>query len=467
MSAPESLTGRLLLAALSHLDRADAAERDLIHVRFLGDLENKLLGSLDSGRTRETIAQVVLPELDAWTVVDVLEQQRVPRRLSVVHPSFLEPELIDVLNLQWKPDEREAIGYWAAARAKHTIVITNTAEPVLSNPAYSPEVRAALRALRVSACLVVPMWSDGNPDDRFVDGAITFMSTRTDAHFSADEITFAELVTDTCGRALRNSRLFESLDQRRLTAEREARSTSAMLGQVTHELRTPLAAIGGYAELMAMGIRGPVSEDQRQDLERIRWNQQHLLSLITQILSFVRADTGRIEFARTDMDLGAVARESIEMIGPLIAENRHIIEFEQCDPGVVTAVGDPDKVRQIAINLVTNALKYSAPDTRIVLRCGTRVADAAARAMAYMEVADAGRGISADQIEAVFRPFVQLPGSAAERQGGVGLGLAIARRLARGMGGDLSATSVVGQGSTFRLTLPADADVRRVGHTRP
>ena len=448
-----SLSGRLVIAALAHLDRADAAERNLIRMAFLSDLENRLLGSLETGRTRETVAQVVLPELDAWTVVDVLEPDG-PRRLSLVHPSFDHPEILDVLNAGWTPMEDESIGVWAAARAKQTFVVHDQ-QRILASAAQSPAVLAALKALHVTACLVVPMWRNGPDETPSVDGAITFMSTRAEPRFSAEEIAFAEAVTRSCGRALRNSRLFESMNRQRLAAESQSRSTSDMLGHVTHELRTPLAAIGGYAELMEMGVRGPVTEAQQRDLVRIRWNQQHLLSLITQILSFVRVDTGRTEFARIELDLGPLARESAEMLAPLLAERHHELRIDHCDPDLTIAVGDPDKVRQIAINLISNALKYSPPASEIIVRCGR------AGSSVFFEIQDHGAGIARDKVEAIFQPFVQLPGNAADRQGGVGLGLAIARRLARGMSGDLTVDSVEGSGSTFRLSLPVGGRARR------
>lgn len=458
-SKAASLSGRLVIAALAHLDRADAAERNVLRMAFLSDLENQLLGSLETGRTRETIAHVVLPELDAWTVVDVLEPDG-PRRLSLVHPSFGHSEILDVLNTGWPPVQGEPIGFWAAARAKRTTVIVDDIQRMLAST-YSPRVLDALGALRVTACLVVPIWSDGNEEARSVEGAITFMSTRLDPNFGTDEIQFAEAVTRACGRALRNSRLFESVNSQRLDAERESQSTSDMLGHVTHELRTPLAAIGGYAELMQMGVRGPVNAEQQQDLQRIRWNQQHLLALITQILSFVRVDTGRTAFVPVDFDLGPLVHESVEMLGPLIAEKGQMLRFDNCDPGRTPAIGDPSKVRQIAINLITNALKYSPRDTEIVVRCGT------ADGSAFVEIEDHGEGIAPDQVDAIFLPFVQLPNGAADRQGGVGLGLAIARRLARGMSGELTFRNADANGAVFRLSLPAGGRARRAGDVLP
>jgi signal transduction histidine kinase len=452
-----SIAGRLVVAALAQLDRADAAERDVARMSYLSALENELLGSLEIGRTRETVAHVVLPELDAWTVVDVLEPQGVPSRLSVVYDAASQQQIIDVLNVDWSPREDDPIGYWAATRAQRTLVIVDDIDEVLARAAHSPQVLAALRTLRVSACLVVPMWTDETGGERTVDGAITFMSTRSRSHFTGEEIAFAERVARSCGRALRNTRTVESLNERRVMAEQAKQSTTDMLGHVTHELRTPLAAIGGYAELMQMGVRGPVTDEQRQDLQRVRWNQQHLLAIITQILSFVRVDTGPIPVVQVDLDLGTLMRESAEMLQPVIAEQSHTFHLEHCEAGGTMAFGDPDKVRQIAINLITNALKYSPPGTEIVLRCGRSGSDV------FAEVQDAGPGIEPAKREAIFQPFVQLEGGIANRQGGIGLGLTIARRLSRAMRGQLTIDGPPEGGSVFRLTLPTGGRERLEG----
>lgn len=450
-----SIAGRLVIAALAQLDRADAAERDTARMAYLSALENDLLGSLELGRTRETVAHVVVPELDAWTVVDVLEQNGFPSRLTVVYDAASQQQVIDVLNVDWAPREDDPIGYWAAIREQRTLVLVDDMEDVLERAAHSPQVRAALRALGVSACLVVPMWNDDSSAGRTVDGAITFMSTRSRDYFTGDEIALAEQVARSCGRALRNTRAFESLNDRRVDAERANQSTTDMLGHVTHELRTPLAAIGGYAELMQMGVRGAITAEQQQDLQRIRWNQQHLLAIITQILSFVRAETGRTPFVTADLDLGTLLHESAEMLEPVIGEKGHTVRLENCDPGGTIGSGDPDKVRQIAINLITNAVKYSPGGTEVVVRCvgsGPKV---------FAEVQDAGPGIEPGKRESIFLPFVQLDSGKADRQGGVGLGLAIARRLARGMAGDLTVDAGPQGGSVFRLALPGGGRARR------
>jgi signal transduction histidine kinase len=217
---------------------------------------------------------------------------------------------------------------------------------------------------------------------------------------------------------------------------------------MSHELRTPLNAIGGFADLIDMGVHGPVSEAQRVALARIKANQAHLLALITDVLNFVRVDSGRMEYTNSAVPLMPALTEVAEMLSGAIAEKGLILVGPHGDPAAV-AWGDPNRVRQVLVNLVMNAAKYTpANGGSISLTCIVE-GDAT-----LTEIEDTGPGIAPEMLASIFEPFVQIKAGLAERQGGVGLGLAISRDLARGMHGDLTVESTVGVGSRFTLTLP-------------
>ncbi len=445
-----TVAGRLIVAALAETDRADAAERRSERLDYLAGLQERLAASLDETAMRTTLSGVCLPGADSWAIVDLLESDDHLLRLAIPRADPADQAIADELNGRWTPRDDDPFGYPAARRVEHTIALVEHMDEVLAAAGHTPENVAILRALGFAACLVVPIRVGGR-----IRGAITFVARSARTAYTPDEIEFAESVAAACARAVHTSRQFAAMDRRRKSAEDSERARVNALGHVTHELRTPLSAIGGYAELMAMGLRGPVTDDQRRDLERIRWNQQHLLSLISQILAFVRVDTGRAEFTLTYVDLGPAAVEAAEMIAPLIEAKGQLVAYESCFAGVAVGFGDADRIRQILINLITNAMKYSPDRARLLVRCGTSWAGP------YVEVCDEGEGIESDKLESIFEPFVQLPGATADRGGGVGLGLAIARQLARGMDGELSVTSALRVGSTFRLTLPAAGQSRR------
>jgi chemotaxis family two-component system sensor kinase Cph1 len=256
--------------------------------------------------------------------------------------------------------------------------------------------------------------------------------------------------------------LIEQRQQRELAleAEREARAEAEganqakadFLAVMSHELRTPLNAIGGYAQIMSMGVRGPVTSEQLADLDRIAVNQRHLLGLINSILNYSKLEAGQVQFSLARVALRILLLELDALVGPQMRAKSLALEIGHCGTGVAVWA-DEEKLRQILLNLLTNALKFTPAGGSVSVSCEP------GEAAVTIRVRDTGRGIAPAHLEEVFEPFVQVDRhvTSANDQG-VGLGLAISRELARGMGGTLSAESELGRGSTFSVTLPAAAD---------
>jgi signal transduction histidine kinase len=323
------------------------------------------------------------------------------------------------------------------------MVVTHESGAALMLAAHGEENLRVLREIGFGSLLVVPLIVRAR-----VQGAMTFVSQANDPPFTSDETALAMDVAARCAMALDNARLYREADALRRAAEAANQSKSQFLGSMSHELRTPLNAIGGFAELVELGIEGPVTDKQRIALARIKANQQHLLGLITEILNFVRIESGRMEYRSGEVSLKRALADVSEMLGGAIKEKELILAGPEGQPDVI-AWADPDRVRQILMNLVMNAVKYTPlRGGTITLTCG------AIGEMVRVQVADTGPGIPTEKLESIFEPFVQLTSGLAERRGGVGLGLAISRDLAHGMGGDLTLESTVGVGSSFMLTLP-------------
>jgi signal transduction histidine kinase/FixJ family two-component response regulator len=243
------------------------------------------------------------------------------------------------------------------------------------------------------------------------------------------------------------------LAERSREAEEANRAKAEFLASMSHELRTPLNAIAGYLDLITLGIHGPVSEAQRASLARIKRNQEVLLSLINDVLNFAKLESGRLEIASAEVRMDRVLDALEPLVAPQLAAKALVYRCDGCAPEVV-ALGDPERIQQILINLLTNAVKFTGAGGSVSIGAGND------GGRVVIRVADTGRGIPADKLEAIFDPFVQVDrrgGLAEDSQQGVGLGLAISRELARAMGGELTATSTFGEGSTFTLTLPARA----------
>ncbi|HEX6369696.1 MAG TPA: PAS domain-containing protein [Longimicrobium sp.] len=239
----------------------------------------------------------------------------------------------------------------------------------------------------------------------------------------------------------------EALRRARDEAEAANRAKSDFLAVMSHELRTPLNAIGGYAELVELGVRGPVTEAQRQDLHRIQQSQRHLLRLINEVLSYARMEAGAVTYELADVNVAEVVGAAEAMVLPQASARGITVEKCACSPDLVGRV-DAERLQQILLNLLSNAVKFTQSGGRIGIRVEPAGGDVAIR------VWDTGVGIAPEKLQTAFEPFVQVGRGLNNPMDGVGLGLAISRDLARGMGGDLIAESTVGAGSTFTLLVP-------------
>lgn len=254
-------------------------------------------------------------------------------------------------------------------------------------------------------------------------------------------------------REAADNALVEAIEAR-AEAERANKAKSEFLAIMSHELRTPLNAIDGYAELMELGIRGPITDEQRQDLGRIRQSEKHLLGLINGVLNYAQIEAGAVHYEFEDVPVDEMLATCEALTAPQVRINGLCFLREPCDP-VMRICADRDKTQQIVLNLLSNAIKFTASggEVRVV---GTVEKDGQ-RWWVRIDVQDTGPGIADDQLSRLFQPFAQVDTSLTRTRDGTGLGLAISRDLARGMGGDLTAASTPGVGSTFTLTLPAAA----------
>jgi signal transduction histidine kinase len=257
----------------------------------------------------------------------------------------------------------------------------------------------------------------------------------------------AEALATTQATLLERDRARAEAEEAQRAAQSANEAKSRFLNMMSHELRTPLGAIGGYAALLEEGIHGPLNDEQRKFIGRLRHNQGHLLNLVNELLDLGKIESGRIELNPEAVPVQTVVESVYSMIEPQMRARDLLLQVEAPDPRL-HFYADRDRVKQIVLNVLSNAVKFTPAGGTVRIMVGAEGDEICFR------VQDTGVGIPADKLDAVFEAFVQVESSQSRAYGGTGLGLAISRQLARAMGGDLTVKSVLGEGSTFALSLP-------------
>jgi signal transduction histidine kinase len=453
------VTERILLSALREQDAAAAAEIARERAEFLADASLRFGASLDEELTYAAIAGVALPGLDAWCIVDVIESGGGLRRLAVVHPDPDKQATADALVKRWTPAPQDPIGVPAVMRDRRPVLIVDRAEAAVDAAARDPETLRVLRWLGPGSLLVVPILAHD-----VLLGAITFVNRTGTATHSAEDVAFGEALAARCAQALEAARLYAAAraawaeaEAARANAENANATKAKFLGRMSHELRTPLNAIAGYAQILEMGLRGPVTPEQQSDLASIQRSQAHLLGLVDAVLNYAQLEAGRVVYLTDSVPLMNLLDGIESFVAPQMRFKEIEYRADECDSSLIVCA-EGAKVRQIIVNLLGNAVKFTPSGGTITVRCSAGVptpGDERSPTMHSVSVSDTGIGIAANDLESIFDPFIQVGGRRTASEAGVGLGLAISRDLARGMGGDLTVESTLGVGSVFTLTLPA------------
>jgi len=427
------------------IDRRKPERRAL----FLADISRRLFESLNYEQTLSNVARLAMPELGAWCIVDLLNEEGKVERLEIIHPDPALESLARELEVRYPPRATDMMGAPRILQTQQPELVAEVTDEMLEASAYDKRQLGILRALGMTSYMILPL----KARDRLL-GSITFISTDPNVRYTPKDLLFAEDLAGRAAMAMDNSRLYKVAETAREEAVAAvARATLAdraktdFLATMSHELRTPLNAIAGYAELLELGMRGPVSEQQKEAIARIRRSQQHLLGIVNDILTFAKTETGRIPIHLEPTPVGSAIEAAHFLVEPLLEANDIKFNVVAADSDL-SVIADRERVQQILVNLLSNAAKFSARGGSVT------VMSEGQEHLVAIRITDKGKGIEKEMQESIFEPFMQISAGLTRTAEGSGLGLAISRELARLMGGDVIVESEPGTGSTFTLTLP-------------
>ncbi|MFO1317738.1 MAG: GAF domain-containing protein [Burkholderiales bacterium] len=407
--------------------------RSVGELRALGEVGQAVSSTLDL----ETVLSTIVTRATELTGMDggsIYEYDEAHEEFHLHTADRLPNDLVAALRATPMRKGEGVLGRMAVSREPVQI------PDILDERAYQSRVRDRLVRLGYRAILAVPLMRD----DRLLGGLA--VNRKSVGSFDRETIDLLKTFATQSALAIQNARLFRELEEKSRELETASRHKSEFLANMSHELRTPLNAIIGFSEVLAERLFGDVNDKQAEYLSDIIASGRHLLTLINDILDLSKIEAGRMELDRADFDLPAAIGNTISLVRER-AQRRGIALETGIEPAVGAINADERKVKQVLLNLLSNALKFTPEGGAIRVRAGV------AGDFVEIAVTDTGVGIApADQAQ-VFEEFRQV-GAAAKKVEGTGLGLAISRKFVELHGGTIRVESEVGKGSTFAFTLP-------------
>jgi two-component system, NtrC family, sensor kinase len=412
--------------------RTQDLTRSVGELRALGEVGQAISSTLDLQTVLKTIAAraTQLSGTDAGVIYEYDEQR------EVFVPSATEHLEADIVETMLATPVRKGEGATGRlAEVQKPIQVPD----ILATPAES-RVRSALVRAGYKALLAVPLVRENH-----LIGGLTVIRKAT-GEFAPEVIELLRTFATQSALAIQNARLFLEIEDKSRQLEVASQHKSEFLANMSHELRTPLNAIIGFSEVLTERMFGDLNEKQDEYLKDIYASGTHLLSLINDILDLSKIEAGRMELELTDFDLPQAIDNALVLVRER-AGRRGITLEHSVDERLGEIRGDERKVKQVLLNLLSNALKFTSEGGRVDVRA------AMVDGMAEISVTDTGVGIAAEDQGAIFEEFRQV-GTAEKKAEGTGLGLTLCRKFVELHGGRIWVKSQVGAGSTFTFTIP-------------
>jgi two-component system, sensor histidine kinase len=423
------------------------AERTARHFSFLSEAIKTLTTSADYNVTLNAFAKILVTDLADWCVINMAEEEDKAKTTILFHH---DPEKADLANRtreKYPPKQDGLLGTEYSIRSGQSQFFPEVDHTYLSQVAWNEEHRQMMEELGMNSVLIVPL----KARDRIL-GAIALIRGDQKKKYDELDLALAQNLADRASFVIENARLFQR-------AQEANRAKTEFLANMSHEIRTPLGAVIGFAELLAESSQ--IDGEEKKFANTIIRNGKQLLKIVDEILDISKVESARVSVEYVSFDPRQVIGDVSMLLQPLAMEKDIELKVEPCPELPSSVVSDPTRLRQILINVLGNAIKFTSQGTvSLTVDAGSLAQE---KMLLRFRIRDSGIGIQKQQAALLFKPFSQADGSTSRRFGGTGLGLYLSKKLAQILGGDLILeTSESGKGSTFLLTIPVT--VSRILH---
>ncbi len=401
--------------------------------RFLSNAGAALAETLDAESTLRAVARLAVPALADCCMVDLVEPEGELRRMEVAHVNPEKEEIAREIRRRFPLEPVSNHPVVDVIRTGKPLLVPRLSDHFLRSIAFDSRHLGMLRDLAYTSGMFVPLIARGRNL-----GAMSLLASESGREFTSTDLQVAEELARRAAVAIENARLYDA-------AIEASRAKSDFLAVMSHELRTPLTTVMGYTDLLLAGVPRQLEGKAFSYVERIRTAAWHLLGIIEQILIYARLEAGREQLHPERANISDVLRDAAALIEPVAAEKG--LGFHALPGPAAVVETDPTKLRQILLNLLSNAVKFT-DSGQVTLEAQTD------ENTVTFVVRDTGIGIAPEHIDKVFDPFWQVDQSSTRQAGGTGLGLSVARRLTRQLGGELALNSEPGEGAQFTVRLP-------------
>ena len=410
-----------------------AAER---RARFLAQVSARRASSLDAQTTLQNVTELIVPDMADWCAVEVVEADGRVAQLAVKHVDATKSSLVGEIRAKYPPDPNRGAGVLQVIRSSTPELYEIVPEELLVATAVNEEHLSKARALGLRSAIIVPMRAHGH-----TFGAITFVCGESGRQFSKADLAVAVQVGERAGVALHNAGVYEQ-------AINAVKTRDEFLSVAGHELRTPLTALLLQAQsLLRTADEAPDRERARQRAERLTRNATRLSKLVDELLDVTRISSGRLQLNVERIDLREVVQEVVQAASEQIERQRAVVQVHPSESAV--GMWDRHRLEQVIINLLSNALKYSAEQP-------IEITLAKVDGHAALHVRDHGMGISEEDQQRIFGRFERAVSS--RNFGGLGLGLWISRQIVEAHGGTITVRSEQAKGAEFIVRLPLEEE---------